>query len=180
MLKLRLHFFPVLLIWDFLCRQTSLEQLCEVALWARHYSAHLYLPIKINFPLLCWLNYLKSYKGFIGRLVSRVPPVFHSVNLYGTDCQNFILVIVAPVLNCVDTSFKDWPYSLVTVKLFPFARTADRLPVISFTTFSTWCTIGWAFSPRMMFSTVVTEFPFLLLTNSINTPVFLMTFTASC
>ena len=91
--------------------------------------------LKINFPLLFWLNYLKCYKGFFGRFVSRVLRVFHSVNLKGPYSQNFTFVIVAPVLNCVDTSFKDWPYSLV--KLFPFARMADRLPVISFTTFST-------------------------------------------
>ena len=62
----------------------------------------------------------------------RLSRVFYGVNLGGTDCQNFITVLVAPVLDLVDNFFESRLTSLV--KLFPFA---DKLPMISFAALST-------------------------------------------
>jgi len=58
--------------------------------------------------------------------------VFYGVNLDGTDCQNFIIVFVAPVLNRVNNFFEGRLSSLV-----PFAGSADRLLMISFAAFLT-------------------------------------------
>ena len=57
------------------------------------------------------------------------------VNLDGTDCRNFLIFLVAPVLNRVNYFFEGRFSSLV--KLSPFAGSADRLPMISFAAFST-------------------------------------------
>ena len=95
MLKIWLHFFPVASDLRFLLLSNFPGAIMRSSLMTLTQRTCIYLALKINFPLLFWLNYLKCYKGFFGRVMSRVPHVFHSVNLYGTDCRNFILVIVA-------------------------------------------------------------------------------------
>ena len=104
--------------------------------------------------------------------------VFYGVNLDDADCQNFIIVLIAPVLNHVNYFFEGRLSSLV--KLFLFAGLADRLPMISFAAFSTQCTVGWTFVPRVLFSAVVAGFPFLFPMNGIYTSILLMAFTTSC
>ena len=122
---------------------------------------------RLIFRFFFWLRYFKGCKSFVARVVYQMPCFFHGVNLDGTDCQNFIVVIVATVLNRVDNFSEAWLCS-------------SRLPMISiFTTFSTLCTVSWAFVPRELFSAVATEFPFFFLTNGINTPIFLTTFNTS-
>lgn len=46
--------------------------------------------------------------------------------------------------------------------------------------FSTWRTVSWTFVPWVLFSAVVTEFPFFSCMNGINTPVLLIACTTSC
>ena len=86
-------------------------------------------------------------------------------------------VIIVTPQSCESLS---WTPVCSLVELFPFTGPVDRLPMISFATISTWCTIGGAFVPWVLFSVVVTEFPFLFLMNGINTPVLLIAFTTSC
>ena len=177
MLKGRLRSFPVFLVWNFLRRQTSLGRLCVVVWWAKHcFCTCVYLVLEINFPLIVWLSYLKCCKGFVACIVYQMSRVFHGVDLDGSNCQDFIVINVAPVISRVNHSLEDQLFSLV--ELFPFSEPADRLPMISFATFSTWCTVGWTFVPQALFYAVVTEFPFLFLTNSMNTSVLLIAFTA--
>ena len=65
-----------------------------------------YLALEINFPLLVWLSYLKGCKGFVACIVYRTSRVFHGVDLDGTDFQDFIVIIVAPILNGVNHFLK--------------------------------------------------------------------------
>ena len=94
------------------------------------------LALEINFPLLLWLSYLKCCKEFIACVVCRwMLRVLYGVNLDGTDCQNFIIVLIVPVLNRGNNLFEGRLFSLI--KLFPFAGSADWLPMISFVAFLT-------------------------------------------
>lgn len=67
-------------------------------------------------------------------VVYRMSHVFYGVNFDGSDCQNFIVVLVASVLNRVNNFIEGLLSSMV--KLFMFAGQADRLPMISFAAFS--------------------------------------------
>ena len=81
---------------------------------------------------------------------------------------------------CVNNFVVGWLSSLV--ELFPFAGPTDRLPMISFATFLTWCTVAWTCVPQVLFSAVVAEFFSFFPVNGIcfNTPVLLVAFATSC
>ena len=55
----------------------------------------------------------------------RMLHIFYGVNLDSTDCENFIIVFIAPVFNRVNRFFESRLSSLD--KLVPFTGSADRL-----------------------------------------------------
>ena len=148
----------------------------------------------IGKTLLCapvsTFHWILIFRFFSGWVISSVVKASSHVSCIECRVSSMVLTLMVLIVRISSSSssplssilwitfFEGQLFSLV--RLFQFAGPGDRLPMISFAAFSTWCTVGWTFVSRVLFSAVVTEFPFLFLINGINTPVPLMAFTTSC